>query len=120
MTAGAGGVGTIKSVAEQAVAASSGYAANGLASLRVAAVAPAVSVAADGESYSTATCGELLAIHVLSNDAFSAASTISAEAEAALGEAESLGLVAVPAAMSGFSDVPLCHVCRACVLFFST
>ncbi len=79
----------------------------------------AVSVAAGGESYSTATCGDLWAILDLTNGAFSAASTMSADVEAAFGGAEALGLVAVPAPMSVFFNVPLCHVCHACVLFFS-
>ena len=43
---------------------------------------------------------------------------MSADAEAALGGAQALSLLAVPASISSFSDVPLCHVCRACVLFF--
>ncbi len=77
VTTGAGGVGAVKSVAEQTVASSPGYFANGLASLRVASIAPAVSVAAGGKSYSTATSRELWAIHVLSVDAFSAASRMS-------------------------------------------
>jgi len=74
VTAGAGGVGTLNSVVEQAIAASSGYTASGLASLRVAAVALAVSVAVGGESYSPTTCGGLWAILVLTNVAFSNAS----------------------------------------------
>jgi hypothetical protein len=119
VTAGAGGVGTIKSVAEHAVAASSRYTASGLASSRVVSIAPPASVAAGGESYSTTTCGKLWAIHVLPSDAFSAASTMSADAEAALGGAEALGLVAMPVAMSSISGVPLCHVCHVCVMFFS-
>ena len=82
--------------------------------------APVVSVVACGESNSTATCRELWAIHVLSVDAFSAASAMSTNAGAALGGAEALGLVAMPAAMSGISDVPLCRVCRVCVIFFSS
>ena len=81
---------------------------------------PVVSVAADGESNSTATCGELWAVLVLSVDAFSAASiTMSTDAGAVLGGAKALGLVAMPAAVSGISGVPLCHVCPVCVLFFS-
>ena len=61
----------------------------------------------------------MCAIHVLSVDAFSAASAMYVDAGAALGEAKSLGLVAMPTTMSGISDVPLCHVCNVCVLFFS-
>ncbi len=100
VTACAGGIGAVKSVTEHAVATSPGYVASGLASLRVlAAVAPAVSVAAGGESYSTATDGELWAIPVLSVDAFSAAFAMSADAGAALGGAEALGLAAVPATL---------------------
>ncbi len=83
------------------------------------AAAPAVLVAAGGESNSTATGGELWAILVLSVDAFSAALAMSANAGAALDGAEALGLAAIPAGMSGISDVPLCHVCRVYVLFFS-
>ena len=105
-------------MAEQANASSPRYVAIGLASLRVAGIATAVSVAAGGESYSTATSGELWAILVLSVDAFLAASAMSAAAGAALRGAEALGLATVPAAMSGISDVPLCHVCRVCVLYF--
>ena len=56
-------------------------------------------VSAGGESHSTAIGGELWAIHVLSVDAFSTASAMSADAGAALGGAEALGLVAMPAAM---------------------
>ena len=82
--------------------------------------APAVSVAAGGESYSTATDGELWVIPILFVDAFSAASAMSSNAGAALGGAESLGLAAVAATMSGISNVPLCHVYRVCVLLFST
>ena len=118
VTACAGGVGKVNFVAEPAVATSSGYATSGLASLRVATDAPAVSVAAGGESYSPATCGELWAVSVLTNADFSAASAMSADAEPALGGAEALGLVAVPTTMSDFSDVPLCRVC-ARVPFFS-
>ena len=97
VTAGAGGVGKFNFVVEQAVATSSGYAASGLASLRVAAISHAISVAAIGVLYSPATCGELWAIHVFTNVAFSAASKMLADAEAALGGAEALVLVALPA-----------------------
>ena len=79
--------------------------------------APAVSVAASGESYSTATGGELWAIPFL---AVSAASAMSADTGAALGRTEALGLAGAMAAVSGISIVLLCHVCRVCVLFFST
>ena len=115
---GADGVGTITSVAEQAVATLSGYATVVFAFLRAATIAPAVSIAAAGVSYSPATCGELWAVSVLTNADFSAASAMSADAEPALGGAEALGLVAVPTTMSDFSDVPLCRVC-ARVPFFS-
>ena len=81
--------------------------------------APVVLVAAGGESNSTAAGGELWAIPVLFVDAFSAASTMSADAGPVLGGAEALGLVAMPAAMLGIYGVPLCHVCHVCVLFFS-
>ena len=81
--------------------------------------APAVSIAASGESYSTATGEKLWAISILYVDAFSAFSAMSADAGAAIGGAEALGLAGVPAAMSGIFYVPLCHVCRVCVLFFS-
>ena len=107
-------------VFSRAVATSSGYGASGLDSLRVAAVTPAAWVAAGGESYYPPTCVELWAIHVLTNFSFSAASAMSADAEAALGGAEALGVVAVPTTMLVFSDVPFCLVCCAYVLFFST
>ncbi len=70
MAAGAGEVGTIKSVAVQAVAASSEYATTGLASLRVATIAPAISAAAVSMPYSLATCRELLATRVSTNVVF--------------------------------------------------
>ena len=106
VTAGAGGVGKFKSAAEHAVATLSGYAAIGLAALRVVAIASAVSVAAGGESCSPATCGEFWAFYVLTNVVFSAASLMSADAGAALGEAEALGLVVVPITMSVFLMFP--------------
>ena len=120
VAAGAGGVGTIKSVEEKAVAPSSMYVANGFASLRVAAIAPAVLVAAGGETYSPATCGELWATLVFVNVAFIGASAMSAVADAAVGGAEALVLVVVPTYVSGFSDMPLCHLCCACVLCISS
>jgi len=81
--------------------------------------APVVSVAAGSESNSTATGGELWAISVFSVDAFSAASSMSADAGAVLCGAEALGLVAMPAAVSCISGVALCHVCHVCVPLFS-
>ena len=92
VTAGAGGIRAVKSVAYQAVAASPGYVANVLASLRVAADAPSVSVAAGGDSYSTDTSGELWAILVLFVDDFSVTSAMSADAGACVRWGRSVGL----------------------------
>ena len=119
VAAGAGGVGTVKSVEEKAVAPSSVDVANGFASLRVATIAPAVSVAAGGETYSPVTCGELWATPIFVNVAFSKASTMSAEADAALGGAEALVLVVVLVSVSGLFDMPLCLSCCACILCIS-
>ncbi len=82
VAAGAGGVGTIKSVAEQAVVVWSEYATSGSASLRVAAIAPVVSVAVDDMSYSLATCGELWETHIFTIVVLSVASAMSANEEA--------------------------------------
>jgi hypothetical protein len=64
VAAGAVGLETIKSVAEHAAETPSKHAAIGFSSLRVATIAPTVSVAVGGESYSPATCGELWATRV--------------------------------------------------------
>ena len=48
---------------------------------------------------------------------FSAVSMTSIDAEAAFGGAEALVSVALLATMSSVFDVPLCHLCRACVMF---
>ena len=69
--------------------------------------APVVSVVTGGESNSTATGGELWAILVLSVDAFSAASSMSAYVGAVLGGAITLGLVAMPVGVLGISGVSL-------------
>ena len=107
VAAGAGGVGTVKSVEEKAVAPSSVYVAKGFSSLWVAAMPSAVSLAAGGETSSPVTCGELWATLAFVNVAFSGAAAMSADANAALGGAEALVLVVVPAYVSGFCVVPL-------------
>jgi hypothetical protein len=85
----------------------------------VAAIASAVLLAAGGETSSPATCGELWATHVFVNVAFSVASAMSTDADATLGGAEALVLVVVTEFVSGFSVVPLCHSCCACILCIS-
>ena len=119
VAAGAGGFGTVKSVEEKAVVASSVYVANGFSSLWAATITSAVSLAAGGETSSPATCGELWATLVFVNVAFSGAAAMSTDADAALGGAEAMVLVVVPSFVSGFSVVPLCLSCCACILCIS-
>ena len=82
----------------------------------MAAISPAVSVAADGEACSPATCGKLWVTLVFAYADFSRASAMSADANAVLGGADALVLVVVLLSVSGLSDMLLCLSCCACIL----